>query len=251
MYTVKQLSDLAGVSVRTLHYYDEIGLLAPTRVGENGYRHYGGEALFRLQQILLYREMDLSLEAIKAFLDQPGFDPVEALQAHRAALEARIRRLRGLIQTVDSTIKHLSGETDMSNEQIFGGFSKEDEERYVREAREAYGAEEVDASYQRWNSYSEAQQGKIMAEGSAIYADLVEGMAHGADSPEVQAVIARWHRHMRYFYEPSVARLRGLGQLYVDSPDFADRFRAMHPDLPEFMQRAINHYCDGLDAEAS
>jgi DNA-binding transcriptional MerR regulator len=251
VYTVKQLSDLAGVSVRTLHYYDEIGLLAPTNVGENGYRHYGGEALFRLQQILFYREMDLSLEAIKAILDQPDFDPVEALQAHRAALEARIRRLRGLIHTVDSTIKHLSGEADMSKKQIFGGFSKEEEERYAQEAREAYGAEEVDASYQRWNSYSEAQQGQIMAEGGAIYTDFVEQMAHGPDSPEVQAIVGRWHRHMRYFYEPSVARLRGLGQLYVDSPDFADKFRALHPDLPEFIQQAINHYCDALDAEAS
>jgi DNA-binding transcriptional MerR regulator len=242
---------MAGVSVRTLHYYDEIRLLAPTRVGDNGYRYYGDEALFRLQQILFYREMDLSLDAIKAILDQPGFDKIEALREHRAALEARTRRLRSLIQTVDNTIEHLSGEKDMSRKQVFRGFSKEEEERYAKEAREAYGAEEVDASYKRWNSYSKAQQEQIMAEGNAIYADFVEQMAHGPDSPEVQQVVGRWHRHMRHFYEPFVARLRGLGQLYVDSPDFANRFRELHPDLSEFMQEAINHYCDTLEAEAS
>src|SRR5688572_5880028 len=138
-YTVKQLSDLAGVSVRTLHYYDEIGLLKPTSVAANGYRYYGDEALFRLQQILFYREMDLELLQIKALMDDPGFDLVAALQAHRQALEAKIERLRTLMTTLDGTILHLVGEVNMSKKKIFKGFSEEKQKQYEQEAIKQYG----------------------------------------------------------------------------------------------------------------
>jgi DNA-binding transcriptional MerR regulator len=244
VYTVKQLADLAGVSVRTLHHYDAIGLLQPSRVGENRYRYYADEAVLRLQQILFYRELGFSLGDIQAVLDDPAFDVLAALHAHRAALHDRIQRLMTLIQTVDSTILYLSGEVTMSQNKLFSGFSSEDEERYAQEAREQYGAEEVDASYARWNSYSDQKKDVIKAEGQAIYTDLVSLMPQGPDSPAVQAVIARWHAHLRYFYEPSIERLRGLGQLYVEHPDFAANFRALDPGLPEFMRAAITHYCD-------
>lgn len=250
MYTVKQLADLAGVSVRTLHYYDEIGLLRPSSVGENGYRYYDEEALYRLQQILFFRELDLPLSAIRAILDSPAFDLLAALQAHREALQGRVRRLNTLIHTVDRTIAHLMGEVEMSKQQLFGGFTEEEERRYAEEARQRYGEQEVQESYRRWNSYSAAEKERIKAEGNAIYADLVAAMEQGPASPEVQAIIGRWHQHLRYFYEPSMDRLRGLGQLYVDSPDFATRFRALHPELPEFMQQAIAVYCRALEADA-
>ena len=132
MFTVKQLSDLAGVSVRTLHYYDEIGLLKPTRVGENGYRYYEEEALFRLQQILFFREMDLGLAQIKEVLGTPNFDQRAALQAHRQALQAKIDRLQILIETVDDTIKHLTGEVSMSKKKLFKGFSEKKQKQYEK-----------------------------------------------------------------------------------------------------------------------
>jgi DNA-binding transcriptional MerR regulator len=247
VYTVKQLAELAGVSVRTLHYYDEIDLLKPSSVGENGYRYYADDEVLRLQQILFFRELGFSLQAIRTILDDPAFDVVAALRAHRQALEDRVRRLHILIQTVDSTILHLMGEVDMSKKKLFAGFSAEEEERYHQEAREQYGADEVDASYKLWNSYTPQQKEQIMAEGQAIYTDVIALMDQGADSPEVQQVIARWHQHLRCFYEPTIERLRGLGQLYVDHPDFARNFRDMHPDLPEFMRAAITHYCDQLE----
>jgi DNA-binding transcriptional MerR regulator len=250
VYTVKQLSDLAGVSKRTLHYYDEIALLRPSSVGANGYRYYDDEAVYRLQQILFFREMGLSLGEIRAILDSPAFDLLDALQAHRAALHDRVRRLHDLIHTVDHTIASLMGEVEMSKEQLFAGFSEEEEKRYAEEARQLYGAREVDESYKRWNRYTAEEKDRIKAEGGAIYTDLAALTAIGPDSPEVQAVIARWHQHLRHFYEPGVARLRGLGRLYVDSPDFANRFRALHPDLPEFMREAITIYCDALEANA-
>ncbi len=246
MYTVKQLADLAGITPRTLHHYDEIGLLAPSEVGANGYRYYDGEAVFRLQQILFFRELDFSLKQIAVILNSPGFDRVATLRAHRRALEKRIERLRTLLQTIDRTIMHLTGELDMTDSGLFDGLTPEQEQRYREQATEQYGPEEVDASYQRWHRYGDDQKAQIMAEGNAIYSDLAALTGQDPASPPVQAIIARWHQHMRYFYEPSVARLRGLGGLYVDNPAFAEKFRQLHPDLPEFMRAAIAHYCDGL-----
>ena len=122
-YTVKQLSRLAGVSVRTLHYYDEIGLLRPSRVGENGYRFYADLAVLRLQQILFYKELGLSLDEIGQVLEQPEFDVLRALEAHREALRQRLGRLRRLMETLDRTIAHLKGEKIMQTQDLFAGFS--------------------------------------------------------------------------------------------------------------------------------
>jgi DNA-binding transcriptional MerR regulator len=244
-YTVKQLSDLAGVSIRTLHYYDQIDLLTPDR-GDNGYRYYADEAVLKLQQILFYRELGLSLEDIRGILDAPDFDLLAALHAHRAALQARVARLTDLIETVDTTILHMTGEVPMSQQQMFNGFSEEDEQRYAQEARERWDADEVDASYKRWNRYSAEEKGRIKAEGAAIYTDLAAVMDQGAASPAVQAIVARWHQHLRYFYEPSIERLEGLGQLYVVDPAFARSIGQVRPDLPAFMREAITLYCAHL-----
>lgn len=246
-YTVRQLARLAGISVRTLHYYDEIALLPPAHVGDNGYRYYDRAALLRLQQILFYRELDFSLAEIKMLLDQPEFDTVAALRRHRQALAARSARLTDLIQTIDRTILHLTGAYMMDDNQLFKGFTPEEEARYTEEARAQYGSEIVDESVRRWGTYSQQQKDAVLAEGRALYTDLVQAMPQGHTSPAVQAIMARWHQHLHYFYEPTVPLLRGLGTLYVDNPAFADMYRAMHSDLPEFLQQAINHYCDGLE----
>lgn len=248
MYTVKQLSNLAGVSVCTLHYYDAIGLLKPSTIGENGYRYYGDEALFRLQQILFFREMDLELMQIKEILDAPQFDLVSALQLHRRHLQEKMTRLQTLISTVDSTIMHLVGELNMSKKKIFTGFSPEKQKQYEEEARQMWG-EGVTQSVKLWNSYSEAKKEAIMQEGSAVYTDLVAQMSQGPESQEVQAILQRWHQHLHYFFEPSLEVLRGLGNTYNEHPDFNATFTAIHPDLPPFLQKAINHYVDTLELE--
>nr|MCU0475662.1 MerR family transcriptional regulator [Anaerolineae bacterium] len=108
MYSVKQLAELAGVTVRTLHHYDAVGLLRPSRLGVNGYRYYDEAAVLRLQQILLYREMGFELVHIRDILDQPDFDLQAALRAHRAALSAKIGRLHQLVETVDETLRRLT-----------------------------------------------------------------------------------------------------------------------------------------------
>jgi DNA-binding transcriptional MerR regulator len=247
MYTVKQLSTLAGVSVRTLHYYDEIGLLKPSAVGQNSYRYYTDEALFRLQQILFFREMELELGQIQQILDRPGFDLITALQTHRHTLQEKIERLQTLMQTIDKTIHHLTGEVNMSKKKIFEGFSEEKQKEYEQQALQRYDPERVKESYKRWNSYSAAEKEQIMEEGKQIYLSIVANMDKGAESQEIQHFLTQWHQHMRYFYEPSLEVLRGLGHTYHDDPDFNATFTAIDPDLPAFLQKAIIYYVDTLE----
>ncbi len=245
-YTVKELADLAGVSRRTLHYYDEIELLKPSAYGENGYRFYGEEALVRLQQILFFRELDFSLKDIRAALDQPGLDLLSILQDHKRALEQQVYRLLGLIDTVDQTLLHLKGEIEMNPKQFFEAFDEEQQKKYEQEALQRWDPELVKSSIRRWKNYSKEEKDRILREGGEIYGDILANMAEGAHSDVVQKAIARWHQHLRYFYEPTFEILRGLGQGYASDPAFASRFAEMHPDLPEFLRDAISHYCDSL-----
>lgn len=245
-YTVRQLAHLAGVSVRTLHYYDEIGLLRPSRVGANGYRYYDEAAVMRLQQILLYKELELSLDEIRDLLDQPGFDVLRALEDHRRALQQRLGRLRRLMLTVDQTIAHVKGERTMEDKELFA-FSEEQQEQYEHEAEALWG-ENVRASSRKWKAYSPEKKKQIFAEGEAVYLDLIDRLGETPDSPAVQAIIARWHQHMRYFYDPTVEILRGLGGAYVEHSGFRAFFDKMHPRLAEFMRAAIEAYCEVREA---
>jgi DNA-binding transcriptional MerR regulator len=247
-YTVKQLAELASITPRTLHHYDQIGLLKPASIGENNYRYYNEQSLFRLQQILFYREMDLDLVQIKRILDDKKFDLVSALQTHRVSLQGESERLKKLIQTIDNTILHLVGEMNMSKKKIFEGFSEEKQKEYDKQAIEQWG-DGVKESIKLWNSYSEDEKQRIHEEGGAVYTDIVALMDKGPESLEVQAILPRWHQHLRYFYEPSLEVLRGLGNGYNESPDFNATFTAMHPDLPPFLQKAINVYVDKLEME--
>lgn len=249
MYTVKQLSDLAGVSVRTLHYYDEIDLLHPAKVGANGYRYYDDAALLRLQQILFYREIGLELVQIKDVLDRPDFDLLTALRSHRAALEEKIDRLENLVDTVNTTIMHLTGEVDMSKKQLFEGFSEEKQQYYEREARLQWGPDNVNESARRWKGYSAAQRQAILDEGGQIYTAIAKALEAGTapQSAEVQALLERWHDHLRNFYEPTLEILRGLGELYSTHPEFMAFFQQIHPGLPDYMAEAIMQYVDDLE----
>lgn len=249
MYTVKQLSNLAGVSIRTLHYYDEIGLLHPTKVGANGYRYYDDAVLLRLQQIRFYREIGLELMQIKDVLDSPDFDLVTALRSHRGALEEKINRLERLVETVNTTIMHLAGEVAMNKKQLFEGFGEEKQKYYEREARLQWGPDSVNESVRRWNSYSEAQQQAIREQGGQIYTEIAEALEVGnpPQSAEVQALLQRWHDHLRHFYEPTLDILRGLGEGYHTHPDFIAFFQQLHPRLPDYLAEAITQYVDDLE----
>ena len=122
-YTVKQVAALSGVSVRTLHFYDETGLLKPAYVGTNGYRFYEEPQLLALQQVLFYRELGLELKQIKQILGRAEFEKVAALQSHRQVLEEKLTRTRSLLGTIDKTIAHLKGRKKMTTEEMFVGFN--------------------------------------------------------------------------------------------------------------------------------
>jgi len=242
MYTVKQLSKLAGVTPRTLHHYDEIGLLKPTRVGENGYRYYGEEALLRLQQILFYRELDLPLEDIKKIMGRRDYDILGAVYSHKEALQKQVTRLNRLLATVDNTIHHLKGNVPMNEKGLFEGFSEEEQEKYALEAEQLYDAETVRASNKKWKGYSAAKKEQIMSEGKVVYQAMIAAMSKGADSPEVQAIVERWRKHMDYFWTPNLDQLLALANGYNDDPRFKANFDKMHPSLAEFMREAVKVY---------
>lgn len=242
MFTVKRLSQLAGVTPRTLHHYDQIGLLKPTHIGENGYRYYGEESLLRLQQILLYRELDIPLDDIKKIVGRRDFDVLGALQSHKDALQKQAARLDRLLVTVDNTIQHLKGEKPMSEQGYFEGFSEEQQEKYAQEAEQIYDPETVRASNRKWKSYSAAKKESILAEGKAIYLDLIAALPKGADSPETQTLIQRWRDHMDYFWTPNLDQLAAIADGYVNDPRFRANFDKMSAGLAEFMQEAVKVY---------
>jgi DNA-binding transcriptional MerR regulator len=245
-FTVKQLADLSGVTSRTLHYYDQIGLLKPARDPQNGYRIYRRPALLRLQQILFLRELGFALDDIQDILDQPGFDLLPALEQHRLALTERRERLDRLLDTVEHTILHLKGNIEMDNKEFFEGFSDEKQKEYEEVIRQRYGVVQLNQSRQRWGSYTDEKKRQIMEEGGENYRLLVEAMPSGPASPQAQEGIARWHQHLRYFYEPTPEILLGLADAYNEDPEFAAFFRRFHPDLASFMRQAIQIYCSRL-----
>ncbi len=249
-YTVKQLSSLAGVSPRTLHYYDEIGLLKPDSYGENGYRYYGEAAGLKLQQILFFREMDFSLDEIKAIIDRPEFDVLHALEVHRVALEQKAMRINDLIHTIDKTILHLRGELEMNQKDLYKGFSEAQQKQYEKKARERWGDQSVDESVKRWNSYSQEKKKEIQASQAAILSAIRDHMAEGYDSPVVQESIKALHENIGNFYECSYERFLGLGHLYNEDPQFNAMFKTRyHLEMPEFLEKAITFYCQGKTSQ--
>jgi MerR family transcriptional regulator, thiopeptide resistance regulator len=243
-YTVKQLAALAGVSIRTLHHYDEIGLLTPPVIGANGYRYYDERSALRLQSILFYRELDFPLEAIKAVLDRPDFDALTALQEQRTALEAKLGRLHRLIATIDQTIRHLQGDQTMSTKQLFAGLTPEQEKAYGDEAAKRWGEKSVRASQKKYAAYSAEKKKQIGAEGEAVYRDLIAAMPQGPAAPAVQACIERWRRHLEYFWAPNDEQCLALATGYRDDPAFRKTYDAIHPELAAFMVEAVKCYLD-------
>ena len=154
---VKEVADLTGVSVRTLHHYDEIGLLVPDNVTEAGYRVYSDENLTTLQQILFFREVGFPLKKIKELLDSPSFNRLEAFELQRDMLVAKRRQLETMIETIDKTLKSERGEMTMTNEEKFKGFDFSSNP-YEQEARDRWGDEAVDKANKNVAQFGEKEQ---------------------------------------------------------------------------------------------
>lgn len=244
-YTVSQLAKMAGVSVRTLHHYDQIGLLEPPARTEAGYRLYGEPELLRLQQILFFKELDMPLDEVRQILDDPGFDQVTALEQHRRLLRQRMERLARLLKTIDRTIDRLvEDDMTLTDEELYAGFTKEQIERYNREAREMYDPALVEESHRRVRSMSRAQWQAVGEEGEAVTTGLAALADREPGDAEVQVLIGRHHAWIENFYPCSAEMYRGLGQGYVDYPEFRAFYEKYRPGLAEFMAAAMKVYAD-------
>lgn len=247
MRTVRQVAKAAGVSVRTLHHYDAVGLLKPGHVGANGYRYYGKEELLRLQQILFYREVGMPLAGIAAILDDPAFDPLTALRGHRAALAGRIAHYRDLIQTIDRTIDSLEKDEEMEDNELYAGISAETRERWEREAEEFWGKDAVDAARAKAKALTSDQVAKIKQEMEEIRDEFMRLFRADAlpGSDEVQAVTGRHYRWVSHSWTPDAAAFKGLGRYYAENPEFRGTYDDEKlPGCPEFIAEAMGIYAD-------
>jgi MerR family transcriptional regulator, thiopeptide resistance regulator len=248
-YTVKQTARLSGVSVRTLHHYDELGLLKPAEIGANGYRYYGREELLRLQQILLHRELEFPLEAIRAVLAAPDFDRAEVLRRHRATLNAQAQRYRRLIRTLDETLAAIEGETAMTDKDLYEGFAPEKQAEYEDWLVDRHGEgmrEKIDETRKRVKGWNKADMEEIQAESVAVEQALGSALRKGepADSAAVQALIRRHHAWVSRFWTPNRTAYIGLGRLYLEHPDFTARYEAVAPGLTEYMAEAMRVFAE-------
>ncbi|MGE0817811.1 MAG: MerR family transcriptional regulator [Candidatus Nanopelagicales bacterium] len=251
-WSIVEVARHAGVSSRTLRHYDDLGLVPPAYVGSNGYRYYEREQLHRLQEVLVLRELGLPLDAVARVLDGTR-DRAAVLREHRAALLAERDRLARLADTVGRTIAEIEAETagddmtPLTPKELFDGFDAEKQKKYEAELVERYGPqvqEKIDESWRRVGTFTKADVAAVNEEYAAIGRRLVPLIDSGAapDDPRVQAVIADHYAIVARFWTPDAESYAGLGDLYVDSPDFRKRYDAEHPRMAEFLRDAMAAY---------
>jgi DNA-binding transcriptional MerR regulator len=244
VYTIKKLAKLAGTSVRTLHYYDKIGLLKPEYRGANGYRHYGEKSIAKLQQIMFFSELDFSLDEIKTIMSQPDFDAAEALQSHKKLLLKRQERIGELLDTIEKTIKNFKGEKLMEIKEYYQGFSDEQIEKYREEVKKRWGEKTLKESEDRVKKMGMEKFAEVQKESDLIFRTITENMSKGYDSKIVQDEVAKWRQWLENFHNYPDEAVLGLGRLYSQNPEFAKTFEKYHKDLPDFMTKSIEYYCD-------
>ncbi|QHS24021.1 MerR family transcriptional regulator [Virgibacillus sp. MSP4-1] len=240
---VKELAEIAGISVRTLHHYDEIGLLTPAQKNAAGYRIYSEKDLSRLQQILFFRELDFPLKKIKEIMNRPDFDREEALLMHRKMLEEKRRRLDQMIRTIDRTIQNEKGEITMSDKEKFAGFDFS-HNPYEQEARKRWGDKAVDESNHKIGRMSNEQQKALGEEFDRIYKDLAAIRHSSPDSEEAQVAIKVWYDYLNKIGHYSLDAFKGLGQMYVADERFTKNIDQYGEGLAVFMRDAMAIYAD-------
>lgn len=252
-YTVKELGDLAGVSGRTLRYYDQIGILKPARINESGYRIYGPEQVDLLQQILFYRELGVELKEIKAIISAPSFNKVTALHQHRNKLLEKRRELDLLIANVEQSIAAHERGMGMSDSEKFAGFKKrlvaENEEKYGKEAREKYGVEAVNRSNQQFLNMTEEQYTEFEQLGAQLIETLKQAYAAGDPGSKLAQEAAELHRRWLTFAWGGTYNKEshaGVVQMYVDDPRFTEFYDQHQSGLTEFLRDAVLIYTSKL-----
>lgn len=248
-YSVKSLANLAWVSIRTLHHYDEIGLLQPSQRTKSGYRLYNEQDLFKLQQILFYKELDFSLQEIWKIIEHPKFNLIEALQNHKKALKDKKSRIDTLIVTIDNTILQLKWKKMLSHEDLYKWLPKEKAESYRQEAIEKYWKEAVEKSENSLRSMDKDSFENLKNESSEIWLNLFSMKENDPKSQEVQEMIARHYKIILQFWwkkenENLGETYKWLGQLYIDDPRFTMMNDKPNPEFAVFLKDAMTYYVD-------
>ncbi len=243
--SVNKLAKLAGVSVRTLHHYDKIGLLKPLERTDSKYRYYGKDELLRLQQILFYKELGISLGQVAVILDDPDFDVIKALASHKTELQKRKARFEELLLTIDKTIINLKNKTEKMNyEEMYKGFGKEKAEALKKEASEKWGADVIADSEKKILAMDKTEWNALLQKGEDINKALTKIIALPAGDKKVQALIKEHYAMMGRFFNVTIAIYRNLGTMYVEDERFKANYDKHHPDLAEFLKDAIHVFCD-------
>jgi DNA-binding transcriptional MerR regulator len=251
-YLIGELAEIAGVSVRTLHHYDSIGLLKPTSVSPAEYRYYTESDVEKLQQILFFKEMDFSLKDTAQIINKPDFDRIKALKAHRQLLCEKRKRLEALIASVEKTIESVEGDAKMNNEEMFKAFNMSDiekhKDKYAQEVKLKYGESEAyKESERRASKYSKVDWENIMNRSNLLFEKIASLMDKGPEDKEVQKAVSEWRQHITdSFYNCTPEIFRGLGELYVCDERFTQNIDKVKPGLARFLSEAIKIYCDTL-----
>lgn len=247
-YTVQKLGNMAGVSTRTLRYYDEIGILKPARISSSGYRIYGQNEVDRLQQILFYRELGIKLETIKEIVTSPTFDGAKALKEHRKQLLDKRVQLDLLIANVEKTISSTGGGMTMTNDEKFEGFKQkmidDNEQAYGREIRDKYGDETVNKTNAKVKNMTKTQHEEVTRLNEELTKTLEEAFKTGDPSSEVAQKAADLHKQWLLYYwnEYSKEAHAGLAQMYVDDERFTAYYDKEQPGTAVFLRDAIYIY---------
>ena len=247
-YTVQKLGKMAGISTRTLRYYDEIGILKPARINSSGYRIYGQAEVDQLQQILFYRELGVSLESIKDLVTAPSFDGAKALKEHREKLLVKREQLDLLISNVDKSIAVTEGRITMMDKEKFEGFKQklvdDNEAKYGKEVREKYGEDTVNNSNHKVKGMSQAQYEEVTGLEVELNDTLQAAFKTGDPAGELAQKAADIHRQWLSFYWDSYTKEAhvGVAQMYVDDERFTAYYDKKQPGTAEFLRDAILFY---------
>lgn len=245
MRTVGEVAELAGVTVRLLHHYDEIGLLVPSGRSEAGYRLYSFADLERLQEILIWRQLGFPLAEIKSLLEDPGYDREEALRQQRALVESELGRLSAVARALDDALEAVANGTNVKETSMFEGF---DHAQYEEEVRARWGGTDAyRESARRAAAYTEADWSEITREAEENVRSFAALLRAGepADGPAARELAEQHRRHIsRWFYECSPEFHRGLAEMYIADP----RFEANYDRHAEGLARYVH---DAIVAQAS
>ncbi|MGG7572251.1 MerR family transcriptional regulator [Streptomyces sirii] len=242
-YSVGQVAAFAGVTVRTLHHYDEIGLLLPGERNHAGHRRYGDDDLDRLQQILFYRELGFPLEEVAALLDDPDTDPQEHLRRQHELLTARIGKLQEMAAAVEHAMEARRMGINLTPEEKFEAFGDFDPDQYAEEVEERWGhTDAYKESQRRTAAYTKDDWKRLTAEFDAIHRKMADLLGQGvpADSEAAMDVAEEHRRFMDGTYYACGHEFHTcLGEMYVADERFTATYEAIRPGLAVYLRDAI------------